>query len=112
MEPSDQNTASWKSRPRLPFPILQLPGVPVPRQHYLLSSVYLPREIIGLINNVWFWTHLRNQKIFRENSMLSDRFYYNILDNVITAGSPPKSQRTVTLLSALGAGPLDKASKG
>lgn len=39
-----------------------------------------------------FWTHLGNQKICHENSILSDRFYYNILDNVIQQDFPIKTE--------------------
>lgn len=51
-----------------------------------------------------FWTHLGNQKIFHKNSVLSDRFYYNILGNVITAGSPHKNQRTAAVLPGIWTG--------
>lgn len=55
-----------------------------------------------------FQTQLGNQKICHKNGIPSDRFYYNILDHMITAEFPHKNQCPFWYMGR----PLETASNG
>ena len=74
-------------------------------QTALFIFIFCPlRGIIEFINNVLFLDSLGKSEKCHEDGILSDRFHYNILDNVIIVGFPHKNQRSLGVLCGIWAG--------